>query len=99
MPSVTVEVTNTGDRAGAQVIQLYVQDVKATVDRPVKELKAFQKVFLQPGETQTVTLSLSERAFQFYDEATHGWKAEPGKFNLLIGTSSQDIAKTVVYEL
>lgn len=99
MPSVTVEVTNTGDRAGAQVIQLYVQDVKATVDRPVKELKAFQKVFLQPGETQTVTLSLTERAFQFYDEATHGWKAEPGKFNLLIGTSSQDIAKTVVYEL
>lgn len=99
MPSVTVEVTNTGDRAGAQVIQLYVQDVKATVDRPVKELKAFQKVFLQPGETQTVTLSLTERAFQFYDEATHGWKAEPGKFNLLIGTSSKDIAKTVVYEL
>lgn len=98
-PAVTVEVTNTGDRAGAQVIQLYVQDVKASVDRPVKELKAFQKVFLQPGETQTVTLSLNERAFQFYDEATHGWKAEPGKFNLLIGTSSKDIAKTVVYEL
>lgn len=98
-PAVTVEVTNTGDRAGAQVIQLYVQDVKASVDRPVKELKAFQKVFLQPGETQTVTLSLNERAFQFYDEATHSWKAEPGKFNLLIGTSSKDIAKTVVYEL
>lgn len=98
-PAVTVEVTNTGDRAGAQVVQLYVQDVKASVDRPVKELKAFQKVFLQPGETQTVTLSLNERAFQFYDEATHGWKAEPGKFNLLIGTSSKDIAKTVVYEL
>lgn len=98
-PAVTVEVTNTGDRAGAQVVQLYVQDVKASVDRPVKELKAFQKVFLQPGETQTVTLSLNERAFQFYDEATHSWKAEPGKFNLLIGTSSKDIAKTVVYEL
>ena len=99
MPAVTVEVTNTGNRAGAQVIQLYVQDVKASVDRPVKELKAFQKVFLQPGETQIVTLSLNERAFQFYDEATHSWKAEPGKFNLLIGTSSKDIAKTVVYEL
>ncbi len=99
LPYVTVDVTNTGNRAGAQVIQLYVQDVKASVDRPVKELKAFQKVFLQPGETKTVTLSLNERAFQFYDEATKTWKAEPGKFNFLIGTSSKDIVKTVSYEL
>ena len=98
-PAVTVEVKNTGAVAGAQVVQLYVQDVKASVDRPVKELKAFQKVFLQPGETKTVTLALNERAFQFYDEATKGWKAEPGKFNFLIGASSQDIAQTVAYEL
>ncbi len=98
-PAVTVEVKNTGAVAGAQVVQLYVQDVKASVDRPVKELKAFQKVFLQPGETKTVTLALNERAFQFYDEASKGWKAEPGKFNFLIGASSQDIAQTVSYEL
>lgn len=99
MPSVTVEVKNTGDRAGAQVVQLYVQDVKSTVDRPLKELKAFQKVFLQPGETKTVTLTLNERAFQYYDEASKSWKAEPGKFNFLIGSSSRDIAQTLSYEL
>ena len=95
----SVEVKNTGKCAGAEVVQLYVQDVKSSVDRPVKELKAFQKVFLQPGETKTVTFTLNERAFQYYDEVTKSWKAEPGKFNFLIGASSQDIAQTVAYEL
>lgn len=99
LPTVTVDVTNTGNRAGAQVVQLYVQDVKASVDRPVKELKAFQKVKLNPGETQSVTLTLNERAFQFYDTESHSWKAEPGKFNFLIGTSSQDIVQSLSYEL
>ncbi len=99
LPTVTVDVTNTGSRAGAQVVQLYVQDVKSSVDRPVKELKAFQKVKLNPGETQTVTLTLNERAFQFYDTETHSWKTEPGKFNFLLGTSSQDIVQTLSYEL
>ncbi len=99
LPTVTVDVTNTGSRAGAQVVQLYVQDVKSSVDRPVKELKAFQKVKLNPGDTQTVTLTLNERAFQFYDTESHNWKAEPGKFNFLIGTSSQDIVQTLSYEL
>ncbi len=98
-PAVSVEVKNTGKCAGAEVVQLYVQDVKSSVDRPVKELKAFQKVFLQPGETKTVTFTLNERAFQYYDEVTKSWKAEPGKFNFLIGASSQDIAQTVAYEL
>jgi len=98
-PSVSVEVTNTGSVAGAQVVQLYVQDVKASVDRPVKELKAFQKVFLKPGETKTITLSLNERSFQFYDEASKNWKSEPGKFSFLIGSSSRVIAQTVSYEL
>ncbi len=99
LPTVTVEVKNTGDCAGAQVIQLYVQDVKSSVERPVKELKAFQKVFLQPGETQTVSLSLNERAFQFYDADAKAWRAEPGKFNFLIGTSSQDIKAIVAYDM
>ena len=73
--------------------------VKASVDRPVKELKAFQKVFLQPGQTQTVTLELGDRAFQYYDVDAKGWKSEAGKFNFLIGTSSRDIAQTLSYEL
>lgn len=97
--AVTVTVTNTGNVAGAEVIQLYVQDVKSSVDRPVKELKAFQKVFLQPGESKEVTLQLNDRAFQYYDVASSSWVAEPGKFRFLIGTSSADIRQTVEYTL
>ena len=97
--NVKVEVSNTGDRPGATVVQLYVQDVKSSVVRPLKELKAFQKVYLQPGETQTVTLTLGERAFQFYDVASGTWRAEPGEFRLLIGDSSQHILQTLNYTL
>ncbi len=96
---VDVQVTNTGTRAGAEVVQLYVQDVKSSVERPLKELKAFQKVFLQPGETKTVTLSLNERAFQYYDVSAKQWRSEPGRFNFLIGNSSQNILQKVTYDL
>lgn len=89
--TVKVTVKNTGSVAGAEVVQLYVQDKEASVERPEKELKAFQKVFLQPGESKEVTLTLNERAFQFYDEGKKGWTLEPGEFTLLIGTSSRDI--------
>lgn len=98
-PVVMVDVTNTGNVAGAEVVQLYVQDVKCTVVRPVKELKAFAKVALEPGQTQTVTLSLNERAFQFYDAEARAWRSEAGKFNLLVGVSSQDIRQTLSYDL
>ena len=96
---VNVSVTNTGSRAGAEVVQLYVQDVKSSVIRPLKELKAFRKVFLQPGETREVTLTLNARAFQFYDVAAKDWRSEPGRFNVLIGNSSKNILQTLAYEL
>lgn len=91
LPTVQVSVTNTGKVAGAQVVQFYVQDVKSSVIRPVKELKAFGKVYLQPGESKTISVSLKERDLAFYDEASGDWKVEPGQFKLHIGFSSQDI--------
>ena len=95
----TVPVTNTGTRAGSETVQLYISDKKASVDRPVKELKAFQKVFLQPGETREVTLTIGVDALSFYDEATHQWKAEPGKFEALVGTASDQITGKCEFEL
>ncbi|AHM60876.1 beta-glucosidase-like glycosyl hydrolase [Flammeovirgaceae bacterium 311] len=88
---VTVTVKNTGKRAGQEVVQLYVEDIEASVQRPVKELKAFQKIALKPGESKNVTLSLRKEAFQFYSEDKKQWVLEPGKFNLLAGSSSRDI--------
>ena len=87
----TVPVTNTGTVAGAETIQLYVSDLQSKVERPVKELKAFRKVFLQPGETKQVSLTLNESALSFYDGETGQWMAEPGDFKALIGTSSKNI--------
>jgi beta-glucosidase len=87
----TVPVTNTGKVAGAETVQLYVSDLQASVERPVKELKAFRKVFLQPGETQQVSLTLDKSALSFYNDQTGQWTAEPGEFKALIGTSSKNI--------
>ena len=96
---VTVAITNTGAREGKEVVQLYIGDVKCSVDRPVKELKGFEKVSLAPGETKSVTFTISPRDLQFFDEATHQWKSEPGKFKLYIGASSADIRGVADYEL
>ena len=82
----TVSVTNTGSRAGAEVVQLYVSDLQSSVPRPLKELKAFQKVFLQPGETRDVTLTIGRDALSFYDDQQKAWRAESGDFEALIGT-------------
>ncbi|TSA35053.1 MAG: glycosyl hydrolase, partial [Verrucomicrobiaceae bacterium] len=76
---------------GAEVVQLYVHDDEASVERPYRELKGFQKVFLQPGESRTVTMPLDWKALAFWDEKTHAWLAEPGTFTLLIGNSSRDV--------
>ena len=95
----TIPVTNTGSRAGAETVQLYISDLEASVERPVKELKAFQKVFLQPGETQQVSLTIDKGALSFYDEANSQWKAEPGAFEALVGTASDKIVSRCSFTL
>ena len=97
--SFTVQVKNIGTMAGAEVVQLYVSDKKASVDRPLKELKAFQKVFLQPGENKEVRLTIGKDALSFYDETTASWKAEAGQFEALIGTASDRISSRVKFSL
>jgi len=88
---VAVEVTNAGKRAGSEVVQLYLCDVECSLARPDQELEAFEKVALEPGETKTVRFTLDRRALSFYDPAREGWVAEPGEFEIRIGSSSRDI--------
>lgn len=87
----TVNVKNTGSRDGAEVVQLYVHDDKASVERPYKELKGFAKVSLKPGESKDVEISIDRRALSFWDETTSGWKVEPGKFTILVGNASDNL--------
>jgi len=93
-PSVSVSVRNSGTRAGAEVVQLYLQPPPSRVDRPVKELKGFSRVMLQPGETKTVSFTLDKAALSYYDAAAHDWVAQPGRFTVLVGASSRDIRAT-----
>lgn len=86
-------VKNTGPRAGAEVAQLYVSDPVCSVPRPAKELKAFEKVFLQPGETKTVEMNIKVADLAFYDEAKQDWNVEAGDFALQLGNSSDNIAQ------
>jgi beta-glucosidase len=88
---VSFTVTNTGKRAGAEIAELYVGEKNSTVPRPIKELKGFKKVFLQPGDSRRVTLELDQRSFAFFDTTKHLWVAEPGIYSILVGASSQDI--------
>jgi len=89
--TVTFDVKNTGKVDGGEIPQLYIRDVKASVERPVKELKGFSKVMLKPGETKTVTLTVDKAAFSFFDENSKSFITEPGEFEILIGSSSQKI--------
>ena len=88
---VSCEVENLGEMAGKEVVQLYVRDIESSLVRPPKELKAFKKVMLQPGETITVEFELNQRSLAFYDDAKAEWVAEPGDFEILIGSSSRHI--------
>lgn len=88
---VHVTVRNDGQRAGGEVVQCYVHDVEASVARPEKELKGFAKVFLEPGQSQKVTITLGRAAFAFYDVSEHDWRVEEGAFDILVGVSSRDI--------
>ncbi len=97
--TVTIPVTNTGDVNGSEVVQLYVRDEKSSVYRPSKELKAFGKVNLAPGETKDVKLTLDKDAFAFYNPTDKMWTVEPGKFQLLIGNSSDNIAYKLPLDL
>ena len=97
--TVTVSIKNTGKCAGKEVVQLYVGDDKASVVRPVKELKGFEKILLQPGEQKTVSFTITEDALKFFDETKHEWVAEPGTFKAYIGSSSKDIKAKLPFKL
>jgi beta-glucosidase len=92
---VKVDITNTGDVAGKEIVQLYVKDLETSVERPLKELKDFRKVRLKAGEKKTVFFTLTERDFAFWDEDLSDWKIEPGEFEILIGSSSVNIHERV----
>ena len=96
---VKVPVTNIGKVAGAEVVQLYIHDVEASVDRPVKELKGFDKVYLEPGQTKFVEFVIDRDALSFFDAEKHEWVAEPGEFKALIAASSEDIRGEVSFRL
>ena len=88
--NVGFDVTNTGKVAGAEVAQLYVSDPSARVDRPERELKGFEKVELAPGETKHITISLDSRSFSYWNESSHKWTIDPGKFVIRVGDSSEN---------
>ena len=96
---VTVKVKNSGKIAGKEVVQLYIGDDKSSVIRPAKELKAFCKVELQPGEEKTVTMTVTTDDLAFFDEAKHEWVAEPGTFKAYVGASSADIKAALPFKL
>lgn len=87
----TIPVTNTGSVKGKEVVQLYVSDLKSSVDRPVKELKGFSKIELMPGQTENVTIAVKGSDLGYFDADRHEWVVEPGTFEALIGSSSTDI--------
>lgn len=89
--TVSVDVTNTGDVAGKEVVQLYVRDLTGSANRPDKELRGFEKVALAPGETKTVTMTLDQRSFAWYSTKLKDWFAASGEYEILIGASSRDI--------
>lgn len=96
---VSVDVRNVGACDGAEVVQLYISDPVASVDRPAKELKGFEKVFLKAGEKKTVTFEIDAESLSFYDMSKSAWNAEPGEFQAHFASSSTDVRATVSFEL
>lgn len=88
--TVSFDVTNTGQHAGADVAQLYVGDPSAKVKRPVKELKGFEKVRLEQGEKKHVSLTLDRRALSYWDMKANDWRVDPGEFKVYVGDSSEN---------
>ena len=97
--TVSVDVTNTGDMAGKEVVQLYIGDNDSAIVRPVKELKGFRKIALDPGETKTVTFLIEPDMLKYFDDAKHEWVLESGKFTAYIGAASDDIRSHVEFEV
>jgi len=89
--NVSVKIKNTGKVAGKEIVQLYVHDIESSVSRPEKELKAFEKLVLQPGQEKTVSFELDKRAFAYYNKAIKDWYVESGDFEILVGKSSREI--------
>ncbi len=89
--TVSFKIKNTGERAGAEIAEVYVKDVKSTIFRPEKELKGFKKVYLEPGEEKEVTVELDKRSFAFYNTKIHDWYVESGDFEIMVGASVSDI--------
>lgn len=97
--SVSVPVTNVGKVKGAEVVQLYISDLKSSLPRPVRELKAFQKILLTPGETKTITFTINCDALSFFNADSHEWQAEAGAFEVSIGNSSRNIVTRATFNL
>lgn len=95
----TIPVKNTGKKAGAEVVQLYIRDLKSSLPRPLKELKGFEKIYLNPGEQKEVTITIDKSALSFFDPVKHDWIAEPGDFEALIGNSSDAIKTKIKFSL
>ena len=95
---VSFTLTNTGKVAGEEVAQLYIRDNVASLVRPVKELKAFEKVFLKPGESKVIHFTIDTEKLSFYNQKLE-WKAEPGTFTVMIGTASDDIQLQMAFQL
>jgi beta-glucosidase len=96
---VAIDVTNTGSREGQEVVQLYIRDKTASVQRPDKELKAFAKAHLAAGERRTVTFTIEQDALAYYDTLQRAWVAEAGEFEILLGSSSRDIRAASTFVL
>jgi beta-glucosidase len=94
-----VDITNTGKRAGAEVVELYLHDLHPKIDKPVRELKGFSKVALQPGETKTVHFTIQPRELAYFDAPGHQWKADAGQYEVQIGASSRDLRQTAALDL
>ena len=92
---VTLKVKNTGTRAGDEIVELYVRDLHPRVERPIRELKGFKRVSLQPNEEKSVSIPLDDSSFSYWDVVSHKWRANPGDYAIDIGSSSRDIRATV----
>ena len=96
---VSVDVENTGDYDGAEIVQLYIADPEASIDRPAKELKGFEKVYLKTGEKKTVTFEIDAEDLSWFDADNHEWVAEPGEFQALFARSAGDVRTMVSFQL